>query len=84
MLPFQVKRELQAFAKDHWDSGLHIFQSEPAPVPSVQGSTSYTQEELSGPCEFASWPHHGASILLIASDSEEPSALSCVHTSSPL
>lgn len=25
VLPFQVKRELQAFGKDHWDSGLHIF-----------------------------------------------------------
>lgn len=82
VLHFQVKRELQAFGKDHWDLGLLIFQSEPAPVPSMQGSTSYTLEELSGPCEFSSWPHHGAGILLASSDSEEPSALHCVHTSS--
>ena len=83
VLHFQVKRELQAFGKDRWDSGLHIFRSEPAPVPSMQGGTSYTLEERSGPCEFSSWPRHGAGILLASSDSEEPSALTVLTASPP-
>ena len=84
VLHFQVKRELQAFGKDRWDSGLHIFRSEPAPVPSMQGGTSYTLEERSGPCEFSSWPRHGAGILLASSDSEEPSALTVCTPPHPL